>query len=138
MMSGIEWSEWNGMRRLIGSLVWRGALATALYAGGLYGFHFGLQVIGATPSPRMLLKFCWIAGVVTGVVVSWGLTERAGFASILVTLPAVIMAALAILVGTSLALLALGSPLDVMMRFLYAGGALLTASIVIVLKTMLE
>jgi len=137
-MTGTQWSEWVGVRRALGSLVLRGALAAALCAGGLYGYHSGLQVIGATPTPRMLLGFCWIAGLVTGVVISWGLTERAGFVSMLVTLPAVIVAALAILAGTSLALLELGSPFDAMTRFMYVGGAWIIAAMIIVLKTMLE
>ena len=137
-MSDTEWSQWIGVRRLIGSLVWRGALATALYAGTLYGFLMFLQSVVTTHNARQFVVFNLVAGVMTGVVISWRLTEAAGFVSMLVTLPAVLTAGLAILAGTSVASLLSGSPLDAELRFMLVGLTLIVAGLLIVRATLWE
>jgi hypothetical protein len=109
-----------------------------LWLGLLWGFHAALNGIGITNVPMLIATgFAALAGTVAGLVLSRGLSETAGFVSPVLTLLALVFAAVAI-IGSEAAFERMFATSTDHLRYIIVGATMTVAGVWIAKDTLLE
>jgi hypothetical protein len=137
-MPNQDWTPSTGLRNVAISLAWRTVVAGAVWFALLWGFHAALNGIGVTRVPMLIaLGFAALAGTLAGLILSKGLEEKAGFMSPLLTLLALVFAAVAIIGAEALFERAFSASTH-HLRFLIVGAAMIVTGAWIVRYTLLD